>query len=574
MEQTDDVLAAAPTYFCLGALVIHWTSPARQSLNYLQKAFDCAQRMGDHLYGGYVLYAATEIRYSMGVPCSELEKILTQDERYARATNNEFLLRSISMFRDHINTLARPTSSAEDGQVMKVDADSLEPNQAMMYHLLQVQRLYLKGELEEAFKLIENSIRRLDLVAGSIIEVDYVFYFLLIAWEILKKQRGKVSLPLRRQCRDYKERLKKWAKLSPENHGGKYLLVDALWQTPDKQYRARQLFDEAIRHAEEQQNILLAALANYLAARYHGDGGKIAAVYAQDAYRLFLQWGADQVAERIANMYGLSPELVWWEIGVTNSSSSAQAEPRVHAFNDLHSDLEVLPLDAAYRCFLDRICGELGLDFGAILLARDASLKLDYVWTPEGSASRLLSAKDQEEYERYLPHKVVRYASRTLEEVIVGTKPEGGPFANDNLLRERSSISFVCLPVVFNHVFAGLVYLESRHNGHFDQAMVEHIRHQSFYLLMKQMLEGEKASSEGVFVAQSVKDRLTRRELEVLNFMARGMSNTEIAERLYISSSTVKTHTLNLYSKLEVKNRVQAIAKARSIGLLDSKGLS
>ncbi|MBI4418651.1 MAG: response regulator transcription factor [Ignavibacteriales bacterium] len=65
-------------------------------------------------------------------------------------------------------------------------------------------------------------------------------------------------------------------------------------------------------------------------------------------------------------------------------------------------------------------------------------------------------------------------------------------------------------------------------------------------------------------------DRLhiSRRELEVLEMMARGLSNKEIADTLYISLSTVKTHTSNLFQKLEAGRRTQALRRARELGLI------
>jgi LuxR family maltose regulon positive regulatory protein len=61
---------------------------------------------------------------------------------------------------------------------------------------------------------------------------------------------------------------------------------------------------------------------------------------------------------------------------------------------------------------------------------------------------------------------------------------------------------------------------------------------------------------------------LTERELDVLRLLAEGHSNQEIAARMVVSLNTVKKHTSNLYSKLEVTSRTQAIARARDLGLL------
>jgi len=61
---------------------------------------------------------------------------------------------------------------------------------------------------------------------------------------------------------------------------------------------------------------------------------------------------------------------------------------------------------------------------------------------------------------------------------------------------------------------------------------------------------------------------ITPREFEVLQLIAEGLSNREIAERLFLSLNTVKTHTSNVFSKLDVQRRTQAIQKAQKLGLM------
>jgi ATP/maltotriose-dependent transcriptional regulator MalT len=61
---------------------------------------------------------------------------------------------------------------------------------------------------------------------------------------------------------------------------------------------------------------------------------------------------------------------------------------------------------------------------------------------------------------------------------------------------------------------------------------------------------------------------LTPRELEVLQHIAAGLTNRQIAEELIISVGTVKSYTSQIYGKLQVNNRTQAVAQAREIGLL------
>lgn len=61
---------------------------------------------------------------------------------------------------------------------------------------------------------------------------------------------------------------------------------------------------------------------------------------------------------------------------------------------------------------------------------------------------------------------------------------------------------------------------------------------------------------------------ISKRELEVLQLMAEGLSNQEIAERLFVSLNTIKTHSSNLFEKLDVKRRTQAVEKAKRLSLI------
>ncbi len=61
---------------------------------------------------------------------------------------------------------------------------------------------------------------------------------------------------------------------------------------------------------------------------------------------------------------------------------------------------------------------------------------------------------------------------------------------------------------------------------------------------------------------------LSKRELEVLQLMAEGLSNQEIANRLFLSLNTIKTHSLRLFAKLDVERRTQAVDKAKKMQII------
>ena len=75
--------------------------------------------------------------------------------------------------------------------------------------------------------------------------------------------------------------------------------------------------------------------------------------------------------------------------------------------------------------------------------------------------------------------------------------------------------------------------------------------------------------SVSVSIADSL-ETLSKRELEVLDLLAAHMTNREIGTQLFISTQTVKRHTNNIYQKLSVSSRREAVAKAMGLGILGS----
>ena len=86
-------------------------------------------------------------------------------------------------------------------------------------------------------------------------------------------------------------------------------------------------------------------------------------------------------------------------------------------------------------------------------------------------------------------------------------------------------------------------------------------------LIFRKRLVGTAGSeNEAIIPEEGIKKKydLSKREYEVIEQLIQGMTNKEIASHLYVSESTIKTHLSNIYTKLEVSNRVQAINKVKS----------
>jgi predicted ATPase/DNA-binding CsgD family transcriptional regulator len=82
------------------------------------------------------------------------------------------------------------------------------------------------------------------------------------------------------------------------------------------------------------------------------------------------------------------------------------------------------------------------------------------------------------------------------------------------------------------------------------------------------MILNEPVDTSRLAVSSSLVEPLSEREIEVLNLIGEGLSNRDIAERLFLSVGTVKVHTRNIYGKLNVSSRTQALAQATKLNLL------
>jgi len=102
-------------------------------------------------------------------------------------------------------------------------------------------------------------------------------------------------------------------------------------------------------------------------------------------------------------------------------------------------------------------------------------------------------------------------------------------------------------------------------------ALISHahkVHPQPFYERLLKQLAPSAAASASVTGVGSLVEPLSARETEVLGMIARGLSNREAADALFLAPATVKKHLENIYGKLDVNKRTQAVARARDLGLI------
>lgn len=147
-----------------------------------------------------------------------------------------------------------------------------------------------------------------------------------------------------------------------------------------------------------------------------------------------------------------------------------------------------------------------------------------------------------------------------------------GFFAEDSYIAESNPGAIACIPLLLQGIPFGLVYIEnSLLSGIFSSKQLQTLKLLSIQVAYAKKLQSylEADSLQGYgFIDNLLVDDLTEREIEVLRLIAQGYSNKEIGEHLSMTVNTVKTHIKNIYGKLLVSRRVQAVEKAKRLKIL------
>ena len=208
-------------------------------------------------------------------------------------------------------------------------------------------------------------------------------------------------------------------------------------------------------------------------------------------------------------------------------------------------------------------------DSGCLIFEKDGELFIEAI---KDSGNDKPEAKTifPEDYEE-IAKSVVHYVARTSDTMVINLGEQAGIFSNDPYITESNPKSIACLPLLFQGIPFGVLYLENNFlPGVFAPARLEAVKLLSAQIAYAKKLQDYIAEepADDSTGHSGIVEYLTDRETEVLELIAEGLSNMEISEKLHMSVNTVKTHVKNIYSKLSVNRRVQAVQKDRELKLL------
>lgn len=579
--------------FVNGTFVSHWTQHGKISIKYAENAFGYGLESGEFLYTGYAVTTILEMKHYLGVQLDEIYEDCLNYYDFTKKMKFKTALNLIAMCKQLIEVLK---STQQDPLTFMTDTFEKEmieseKNEIMTYYLFKIQLYYLFGDYKNALNTSEKAMKNLESIIGYIFYAQHIFYNSLAITAVYDKLCEKEQKWYFKILKRNQHKMRKRSDDCPENFSHKYLLVNAeIARLKGNDKEAMILYDKAIKSAGENEYIQDEAIANELTAKYYlsTGGEKIAAVYINEAYQKYKCWGADRKTNSLKKQY----KNMIKEVDIQESSDYPEVTGDIFSSSDnmekYYIDKEKLDIiikafqsiseetdsERILVKFLETAIDTVGADRGYILFEEDDKL---FIEAFKESWKHSVKGSNHIELEKYedIPKGIIRYVARTFETVMLNDDEPTEIFSRDSYIIQSRPGSIVCLPLLIQDIFVGVIYLENNMTTEvFTPESVEILKVLSKQMVyvkkLQHFIEKDRAKNEDN-TSKSLSEPLTERELEVLHLISSGMSNKEIAASLEVTVSTVKTHTMNIYGKLEVNRRVQAVTRAKELGILDEK---
>lgn len=581
-------------YLAVGAFISHWVRHAKFGLEYMKKAAQSGLEAGNVLIIGYAQCFILEIRYLLGVSLEEIAEEIRKKSETAKRLKHENYAFSLAIYEQAVSilrgekagTLADGAKGFQKEKVLPRNEHDL--SSLATFYFSKMHLHYLAGDYQLALAAGEKGQRFLESLLGFLLYAEYCFYYILVITALYEELSFWDQKRLWKEIKRMQSRMKKWSETCPENFQHKYLLTSAeIARVQQDRMQAMAYYDQAIRSARENGYFQNEALANELAGKFYlsQDMTKVARAYLLDACRGYQKWGALAKVKELMDRYLETPGEVFrddrndWcqEIAVDflkTSSGDSETASSLEMYS-IEKAVDHISEETDLNKLLESVLGlagqSIGADRGYLILEKNGEMFIEASKDSNKGVSMIKTTSLDECHE--LSKSVIRYVFRTLETVVINGSKDYGIFAGDPYIAASSSRSIACLPLLFQGIPFGVLYFEnSLIPGVFTPYRLEVLKlfsaHVACIKKIQSYLSKDTESDQDKACLNLTIDLFTERETDVLRLMAAGMSNKEIADNLKITINTVKGYIKNIYEKMGVNRRVQAVSRAKELKIL------
>ncbi|GAA0352110.1 AAA family ATPase [Bacillus horti] len=369
-----------------------------------------------------------------------------------------------------------------------------------------------------------------------------------------------------------------------------HLLLQAEWsKMTDDEPGAFRKYLSALKEARAEKYGLIEGIINERLAIYYQEiGSQTGAIVAtMDASTAYTSWGATAKAKQLQTplFNNQDTKLSQYERGSFNRSND---EKLYNSLPTGQNRLDKVPLSLGtgdelhqiikwsskeedgnpLQSFLAATLRQVGASRGFIFRYQNESFHID-----AEISHHLLGQAASAMYSESVMYHVLR----TGEAAVLDDATQSYYKMKDPYIQQQGARSIICMPIVFPADESPyILYLENTYvSCVFTDSSVNILKLMINRMIYLKVLQhsSDRVTSESTQLLAETSDQkliepLTNREIEILQILAEGLSNKEIAESLGITEATVKTHVSNIYGKLGVKRRGQAIVRARELELL------
>jgi PAS domain S-box-containing protein len=462
----------AGTYMVFGAFVMPWTKNFRVGRDLIQRAFEIANHIGDLCFAAFSCVNLNTNLLAAGSPLAEVQREAENGYDFARKVRFGAVIDHIASHLGFIRTLRglTPTfGSFDDGRFDEIRfernlANSIAAQPGCFYWILKLQARFFAGEYAAAIGASLQA-RRLLWTASSLFETaEYHFYSALARAAAFNSFSTAAAKEEHLQALvEHHKQLALWAENCPENFENRAALVAAeIARIEVRELDAEHLYEQAIRSSHANGFVHNEALASELAARFYRARGfdLTAQAYLRKSRAGYLAWGAIGKVRQLDESY---PQL-------------REAEPIPSFTNTIGAPVDQLDLATVIKA-LQTLSGEIVFEKlidtlmrmviehaaaqrGLLILAQGEDQRIEAEATTNGDTITV-DVRAVPVTTTAVPESIVRYVTRTKENVILDDASTENRFSEEDYLRRRHSKSVLCLPLVRQATFTGLLYLEN-----------------------------------------------------------------------------------------------------------------
>src|SRR5882762_528487 len=476
VEQHGLTRFQARTYMSFGSFVLPWTRHVRAGRDFLRRALQAANKMGDLNCAAYSGGHLVTNLLAAGDPLVDVQRETENALAFAQKTRFGFVIDITASQLGLIRTLRGLTpkfGSFDDGQFDELEierrfARSPHLAHASRYWIRKLQARFFAGEYAAAVEASSRAQSLLWTVVSHFETAEYDFYGALSRAASCDSAPAAERQPHMEALSAHHKQLQVWAANCPDNFENRAALVGAeIARIEGQELDAERLYEQAIRSACANGFIHIEALANELASRFYAARGfeKIARLYLQDACYGYLCWGADGKVRQLEQLHPhlrdapvpASPITTIGapveQLDVGTVLKAAQAVSGEIVLGELIKKL--------LRIAIEHAGAERGL---LILFPGDEPRIAAEATTGRGQVEVTLRQTAASPAE--LPETVLHTVIRTRESVILDDASAQNPFPADEYMLKKHARSVLCLPLVKQAKLIGVLYLENNLASH------------------------------------------------------------------------------------------------------------